>query len=350
LIAVAGEAFGFGPASKSVALVKQLGAGNCVCFGTGTTFEFFRLNGYDCTFFDNPPSLRFLAREVQRLNIDRAVISLDVKWAERFIDLGISVFYVDSLGFMWGRDHIQEHSRLYERATYVCQDVLGAYRSLDANGAHPLIRVGAIVDLETEAPSEASDTVVNIGGVFTPRNEAAAMLYLDWVAELVIKLSEASGKEVLILSSQKAVDYLRTSHARVKCECLPHALALGVMAQASTVLTAPGLTAMLELSALGARILPLPPQNYSQCRIVQECLAGDYVRGHAWHILASEFPVPSGLPEPVGIEHARLMMASFAAGDRSLLLADAYSEPPQPVRLTDDFTGAKSVAAIVGSL
>jgi hypothetical protein len=350
MIALVGEAFGFGPVSKSVAILKHLGVEDCVCFGTDTALEFFRMNGYDCTSFDAPPSGDVLSREARRWKIDCAVVVLDVEWAERFIDIGLPVFYVDSLGFMWGHDHIQEHPRLHESATYICQDVFGARRVLETHGAHSPLPVGAIVDLQTEAPGEVYETVVNIGGVFTPKNEVAARRYLDWVAALVTEQSRTSSQHPIVLSSQRAVDYFRISHANIKSACLPHERALGLMVQAARVLTAPGLTSMLELSALGVAIHPLPPQNYSQCRIIQECLAGEYVSSSAWSMLASAFSVPVGLPEHVGIEYAQSMMLSFAATDGRIRLANAYRKPPQPVRLTDDFTGAESVATIVRNL
>lgn len=350
MIALVGEAFGFGPVSKSVAILRQLGVENCVCFGAGTALEFFQLNGYECAFFDVPPGADVLCREVRRLNIDRAVVALDVEWAERFIDIGLSVFYVDSLGFMWGREHVQKHSRLYEKATYICQDVLEARRALETHGAHSVLAVGAILDLQAEVPTDVYETVVTIGGVFTSRNDVAARRYLDWVADLVTELPRTVREQSIVLSSQRAVDYFRMSHPHIQSACLPHGRALGLMSQASRVLTAPGLTSLLELSALGVGIHPLPPQNYSQCRIIQECLAGHYVSSRAWSILGSAFSVSIGLPEHVGIKEAESMMVSFAARDGSIRLANAYSDPPHPVRLTDDFAGSESVAALVRNL
>lgn len=349
MIAIVAEAFGYGPGSKAHAIIQRLDAANCLCIGSGTSSEYLEAHGYRCLLYEEPPAPDRLRAELDDHAVTCAVVVLDVLWAERLLDAGAQVFYVDSLGFMWGPDHVRDHPSLGTRVTYICQDVLGAYDSLKAHGISHLQRVGAIVDLVADSALCPYDYVVNLGGMFTGANDKAAVHYLAWVGSLVTDLARVRGGRWVILSSKRGVAYLKESYPSLDCECLRHSSALAAMRSALTVLTSPGLTTLLELSALSAPVQPLPPQNYSQCCIVQDCLKHGYVDGGLWSLLASEFDLERGLPETQGIALAEERMIAFARRHSTPLALYLTEGMPSRIRLTDDFTGATRTAEIVRS-
>lgn len=344
MIAVAGEAFGFGPASKCVAIMRAIGPDRCIALGTATSREFFNANDLRCAPLQEYPSHAELAHLVEVNGIDAAIVALDADLAETFLDLQIPVTFIDSLGFMWDSSHVQNHSRLYEQAAYVCQDVLGAKGCLEAAGATSLTAVGAIVDCTTDSGIAPCDIVLALGGMYAHGNDLAVATYLDFIGRIATRLSPTDS-EILVLSSRGASAYLKARFPHLRCESLSHAQALGHMANARRVLTAPGLTTLLELSALGVSVHPLPPQNYSQCRIVQQCVELGIARTAPWTMYHSRFPVGRGLPEQEGIKVARAFMSELAGDDLSEgVLAEMLSEPAAALRLTDDFDGVRAVA------
>lgn len=347
MIAVTAEPFGFGPASKAASIAREIGAERCLFMGSGTTAEFFQANGYRTIKYDRIPAATQLARDVRRWDVEAAIVALDVIWVERFLDVGVAVHYVDSLGFMWSQDHVRSHRSLYEDATYICQDVLSARRYLEARGGEGIRSVGAIVDLEMASPGEAYDYVVNLGGVFTDRNHRAAERYLNWTTSLVNTLAKAHGGHWIVLASTPAAKQIRDGLDHIVSVSMPHPAAVSVMSSAETVFTAPGLTTLLELSALAVPVQPLPPQNYSQCRIIQECVAQEGTASPVWRMLASTFEVEKDLPESEGISQAESIMKDFATRSGLAQMLDTYEVDASLVRLTDDFGGAEQAAKIV---
>jgi len=104
-IAVAAEAFGFGPASKTAAVfaeIQNLGAAHGVAFADSIASEYLARQGIESP---RPlhPSRPGEQAEIRRPadGLDGAIVALSPEWAEAFHALRVPTLFLDSLGFMW---------------------------------------------------------------------------------------------------------------------------------------------------------------------------------------------------------------------------------------------------------
>jgi hypothetical protein len=302
VIGIAAQSFGFGPASKASAVGRTLqGMAHCelVALGEGLAHEYFRREGL-C----GPSSLhpqhrqqrRELDCELSRLN--GLIVALDPDWVAYALPR-VPTFFIDSLGFMWTETHFQEHPFLRDVTRYFAQDIFGAAHSLARNGIRNLQPTSAILNPRNHvAPRKLPGILIHLGGVFNIFGTESGTLYLEGITPILMRFAEKLPVRACVLSEQALRYAIIPSSLRPRP--LSHAQIADLQANAEAVVSSPGLTTLLECSSVGQRMIPLPPQNWSQALIIQHMNARADTNT-VWQFLARSYPVASDMREEEGV-------------------------------------------------
>lgn len=256
---------GYGPAAKLVIVaerLRELGE-RPVFLGSGIAHELAsRSDAFGDVVHVEPGAAHARAM----IASSRAVFSMmDRDHTEIAAELDKPFFVADSLA--WMREPIPP---LFQRSRRYWTQRFPITPASPALG----IDVGPIVRPITRSPNPAGpQLVINLGGceLTTGWNEREAA-YFDLVVQAILDSELATryrGRSIL-LAGARCVQYLKQQvHERLPCVSVAHDEALGYLAGAQVVLTAPGLTTSLECFQLGVPTLFLPPQNWSQWCILK---------------------------------------------------------------------------------
>lgn len=345
-IALCPEAFGYGPASKAHSVALAAGIDTCLGICGGVAAEYLRRNGLLVRQADSAEDM-ISAIHSGEVKPDVAAVFLNPEWAARLSDQ-LPTFFVDSLAFMWDAALVERLPKL-SRCTHIVQDVLGAGDAARTVGLKNVVTVEPIVDL-SYVPVSREPIVASLGGQVIHGSTG----HIPGYTRLVLKLlADAYGERgVLALTGSGAASVISDtgSNAGLRIYGAPRTEAIGYFRTANVVVSSPGLTTLLEVSALDVPCIPLPPQNYSQCLILDEVAnRSPYALHPAWSFLREFFMVPKALIEAEGIALARRRLEAFsespAAAKYMLLIRD--TEPATPLRLATDYGGAAQVANLI---
>lgn len=350
------EPFGYGPASKSVAIAKsmveQYGI-TPVMIGEGIAHTFMSMEIEAESVKISPHSLISDRSSLQLLGqLDAAVIALDPNWP-RITKPTMPTFVVDSLGFMWDRAHFQRFPYLKGLDAYFAQDLFGAVKRLRDFGVENVVATSAIVEPTrawTPPRSILSKYIVNMGGLRNPFQSKPPTAYLNFVFGC-LKQAGLSNSNTAVIGEpieDKGIDE-KTSLPITK---ISKSEAAYLYANAEAVVSSPGLTTLLEVCELRQRYIPLPPQNYSQALILNK-LATMHAVDPIFAFLAEAYSVGDDLSETEGVARVEVCNERFA-GDADF--RSRYSElfrsallraPPLPHDLIDGYDGASQIAKYV---
>ena len=272
-LAVAALPFGYGPASKAIALAKAL-RGDCrlAFVGHGSSLDLVsRTSGVFDEVVparpDGPRALRLLSQSWGVLSVMDREAGAGAALAEK------PLFVVDSL--LWMRTGVPEalrHARVYWAQAFPGLSA-GAY------APRPTV-VGPVVAPRTGGPGRRREgLVVNLGGSAAP--DGRRRLYASYARFVVRAVADAGlaarfGR-VTVIGGAGAIGPLgdgdATRDGRLEVATVPHDDARERMARAEAVLTAPGMTATLECFCDRTPTWFLPPQNYSQWCILRRLSA-----------------------------------------------------------------------------
>lgn len=325
-IAIVSTSFGFGPVSKAIMVATE-----------------FQAVGFDVDFFGNGIALDF----ARRAFIFRRIVDLPVDTYEglfkavplmadsdavvsvmNFITLELAellppIFIVDSLSWMWP-ENPDKHNRA---AGYYAQDYLLDNQQGSWLDNTNITRVGPIRQLyKYKGPSVRQDNlvVVNISGAASPMLPVTFFsLYTQTICWLV---SESFlDMRVVFCGNQAVNDWLKkplAEHPYFEASHLDHNKFVELIAQASLLLTTPGITTTLEAVELNTPIVFLPPQNYSQA-IMNEIYS--QLQGNLACLSLSRFgdgyQVPMGLPESKGVLATKKSIEALFSAPRKILPA-----------------------------
>ncbi len=299
ILACCAFSFGYGPAAKLVLVAERIRALGLrpVFLGNGIAHELAaRGNVFDDVIRATPddPHASAVIRESQGL-----LSMMDREFAEVALAMGRPVFVADSL--FWMRATLPPSFRRANRL-WVQRFPLrsGCDPQLPANATE----VGPIVRPMLPRPvAKRTRLVVNLGGCESPVGSLTDdTSYLDFIFRGIVDshlVSKFDG-EAILLAGDRAVAHLQHNYAGngISFASVSHDEALSLLAEARLVLTAPGLTTSLACFQLRVPTLFLPPQNYSQWRILERWRELDLAPSALhWSDFLPAGPYPDQLPE-----------------------------------------------------
>lgn len=317
--------FGYGPAAKLVLVAKRVRALGLrpVFLGNGIAHE---LAARDDVFDDVIRAAPTDPRTSDIIRESRGLLSMmDRDFAEVALAIGQPVYMADSLFWMRATLPSSFHRA---RRLWVQRFPLshGNDPPLPANAT----AVGPIVRPMLPRPlAERTRLVINLGGCESPvASTADDISYLDFVVRGIItsKLLSEFGGEAMLLAGDRVVARLQHRYAGngLTFASVSHDSALALLLEARLVLTAPGLTTSLECFQLRVPTLFLPPQNYSQWRILERwrelTLAPAAMH---WSDFLASGPFPEQLPEAERSPFVRQVIQRMAS---RMDIANAFSQ------------------------
>lgn len=318
-IVVCAQAVGYGPAAKALAIAEALRVHgeDCLFLGNGIAFE---LVSRSPDLIDAVQACAGDARAHEVVASARAVLSvMDVDFARLALDLDRPLYVADSL--WWMRRPLPAEFLAARR--YWMQNFPIVRERLPLSRAASI--VGPIVPpRERRRESDSSSVVVNLGGCDIPYvidgDDAG---YSDFVVRGLLDsgLAHDAGTTILLMAGARRAETLRARYGgnRLEIVSLPHDEAQMVQSAAALVLTAPGATATLECFAAGTPTFFLPPQNFSQWKILAELsAAGLAPHAFQWadHLPAGELVEPWTQPERVSMFRKAIHRVVADAGAR----------------------------------
>jgi len=293
------QSFGYGPAAKLIHLARALGGrGLRLTFlGTGIAHELAaRSSAFDA-----------IIPAAAESRTSRAVIAaasgvlsvMDRDYAALALELSRPVYVADSLA--WLREQFPppfRGARRYWVQRFGAVSPPGA--ALPANAVEVGPIVPAVPPVEREGTTKL---VVNLGGGDSPHGAATDdPSYVDFVVGGLAGsgLADCFRGQIVLLAGSRSVGYLRERYggAGIAFGSVSSDEAQHSFRRAARVLAAPGLTTSLECFQLGVPTFFLPPQNYSQWRILQAFRRlGLAPASFHWEDLPAAGPAPEELPE-----------------------------------------------------
>lgn len=321
--------FGYGPAAKLLHIARHLQDSSTVrlvFLGHGIAHE---LVARGRLFADVVKAHPGDDKTASLLRSSAGVLSLmERDHSQAAVDHGRPLYVIDSL--LWLRANIPPVFR--RAARFFAQAFPGVNERLAEVGPAASL-VGPIVgSTDVRSSKRRWRLVINLGGgeaLDRSVNEDPA--YCDFL----VRMLSASGweKDSVLLAGAKVIQYLRQRRCPFEMLSTPHDVALRSFGEADCVLTAPGLTATLECFALGVPTFFLPPQNFSQWRILaelrerglapgalhwQDVLSGDRIRA----VMAEDDrrravceAIQEGARNPCALERCVTGLATAMAGD-----------------------------------
>lgn len=349
--------FGYGPASKAIAVAQALHARGVatdwIFISSGIGLDLMARSAVPATVVDarTLDVDEELARQLTT-RLDGMIVVMHRPWANRLAP-HLPVFCVDSLGFMWRPDAFEKFPGIQRVERYYAQDVFGASEALRATGLRQLTPVPPIVDLRRGSYDMGSTkTVFHLGGLLNPFPDDLTTAYVAGIAAIARRLDASA----LVLTSSAATQRFAGELAGLRAESLSHGQAISAFCHAGLVHTTPGLTCLLELAHLRVAAIPLPPENYSQLLNLRQMVTRFGASlPRVWHLLTQSYAsIDGNLEERQGVEqvaelNARRLSASWF---RHQYVAAASVVSPQdgflPAALRADVNGADVIAADIG--
>jgi hypothetical protein len=298
-ILASAEAFGYGPASKLIAVCSELNRHHAaVDFkGVGISFDFAKVNA---TTFDSIEQLDRMVdlAAVSSRGYDGALSVMDPFLALWAAFHEIPCIYIDSLYWFWTWPDECE-PELQKRAAELLalgtvDEALAALADISMHEAQYLAHylatksciqrpasraqrgimpghagveyVDAVVDMSQRRPADPDGWLATTSGLLNPL--VSTELAVSWVRSIFLLLlegtAEAGEDAPIIIAGNPEVLALASEHAsdRLEIKPLDHAGILSAMNSAIGCFAPPGLTTMLEASAYGTPLILLPEQHY----------------------------------------------------------------------------------------
>jgi hypothetical protein len=289
--------FGYGPVVKLMLLAEKLRheGFRTLFVGSGIGLPM----ASSCGLFDEVVEAQPGSPEARRLirSGDAFLSLMERDLTQEALEASKPVYVVDSL--RWMRDVIPQpflHAR-----EYWCQRFLTPSADpAPGTPVGPLVRAMA-ASLETSR----SGLIVNLGGCETAAGPSEEdLLYGEFIVRGLMAMearlsTRKHGGALRLMAGKRCVDHLAAvfPDCGIAMESVTHSEAMRLFDGAESVLTSPGLTTTLECFQLGVPTFFLPPQNYSQWRILKYLL-GEKLAPEAcdWSLFMTEIQKMEELP------------------------------------------------------
>lgn len=273
---------------------------------------------------------------------------------------GERVFVLDSLAWLW--DAPLPGGILSERYYYQSIPALPVpQRNLEGlRDARPVPAIADKIPTSTESKRQGvyrpDSVLLSLSGLTNPVSKTRPFVITAYLQVVLGNCAERikSGE----LDASMFAIYGNPSALR---EHLPPALAPAVRSgrqidflsdalRNEGLVTAPGLTTILECLANGIPLALLPPQNYSQVKIFHAFTAAG-IPGLGWDSPLLKWAERATLPEPLGVEIVNGIVATHWGGRQYSRyedlrdLATRATTPPDPSALIGSTNGAEVIAA-----
>lgn len=280
VIAVAAAEFGWGSAGKLNAILTATRARDprpwrTVLLGSDLGSPLLAEHVIDDCYDVSGADVLAVGRILAEERVDAAVVVLDPAMANACTAAGVPTVYVDSLPFLWTRGDLpglpldvsaycaQRCLELSEESRLVLDGVARLHwvdSIITTSGARTALRRRA---------GAGNRALVSLGGLRSPH-------IMDWAAypRLVIPAVLAALRDVGMdevhvagnLPLTLAEEFLASGPVSLKVTigALEHHQFVDRLNEYDVLLTAPGLTTLLEASSRGVPVIALPPQNMSQ--------------------------------------------------------------------------------------
>ena len=209
-----------------------------------------------------------LKKFIEDNNIQLAVVVLDPDIAIILEELGVKVFYIDSLPFLWTDSDIvpfdvtkyfaQKCVNMNERAKRIMSKVKN------------LEWVNPIVPLtNNQGRNNNYRVVINLGGMHSPYGNGEEYISLV-VVNLLIELLRIYNKDEILITcgteACKAVKRILINNNldNIKVATLKQGEFVEMIVKSDLFITSPGMTTIYESCGYNKETIVLPPQNLSQ--------------------------------------------------------------------------------------
>lgn len=264
--------FGLGPVGKLSSIISETNnnTNKIKWYACGDELDknIFKTNMFvDSCWSKNEEELQNF---VNKYNIELAVIVLDPDIAIIMKKIGVPVFYVDSLPFLWTESDLvpfdvdfyfaQKCVNMNERAT----EIMNKVKNL--KWVNPI--TPNILNKKNTGYNEY-DIVINLGGMHSPYGDGEEYIKIVVVNLLEILLSKYKNKKTIITCGSKAKKAIQKileekNLSDVKVETLKQEDFSITVNNCELFITSPGMTTIYETCNYDKDTIMLPPQNLSQ--------------------------------------------------------------------------------------
>ncbi len=269
-IAVCGVDFGWGSAGKLSAILSATarhGELRTVVLGTKLGRPVLAEANVEAWYEEWPRDVKTLRSVLDRHGVVAAVVVLDPAAADSLVKAGIPTVYVDSIPYLW-----TPADSLPTEVTVYCAQRSSELPEVAATALDQVARLMWIEAVVAESAARRNvgsrTAVLNFGGLHSPANANGNPHYLALVGPAAIRaLADADYDRIEVcgnLTAAQLGDPALHVASSVRVGPRSHEDFAAALCSADLLLTSPGLTTLLEASAIGIPTLCLPPQNLSQ--------------------------------------------------------------------------------------
>ena len=262
--------FGLGPVGKlsSIISLTEKYTNDIKWFGIGDKLDesIFEKNVFTKKLWSK--NKEEIKKFIKENKIDLAVNVLDPDLAILLEKLGVKVFYVDSLPFLWTESDLVPFNvtKYFAQKCVNMNDRANAIMSKVKN----LIWVDPISpEILDEKIEDKYEVLINLGGMHSPYGkgeEYIELVLINLLQELTKKYNE---ERMLITSGTEANKAIKNSlikHGfdRVTAKTLKQKEFIKNVVKCDLFITSPGMTTIYETCRYNKKTIILPPQNLSQ--------------------------------------------------------------------------------------
>jgi hypothetical protein len=287
------EAFGYGPASKLLVLLRAFPRGRkdrWTFLGNGCAFELCQHGPFDQFVQGEPANLGKLNYEPLDLaSFDVMVSAMEFAPIEAARQAGLKTIIFDSLFWMW--PELPPASQIAD--LYLCQSYLGVRERRDTSRSDRNLLIVPPLTLAEKPEDTRGDVVIlNLGGMDNPHAPRDLLLaYAFCVVDVIVALCEELKLTVEVYGRGWVMESLRRRFADTSTlfASLPLEQFIGRLRRARCLVTSPGLEVLYEAFTLGVPAFLLPAQNNSQAYQARQLLTEiPRLNGVQWHELLGE--------------------------------------------------------------
>jgi hypothetical protein len=294
------EAFGFGPASKLIALLHRspsLQKGHSTFIGHGSALALAHTGRFDRVIEGDPCNLEQGSPMRKALRENEVLVSaMEFGPLAMAKGLGLRTILFDSLFWMWP----EVESRLRDVDVYLCQNFLGVEERVASLDSGPAVVVPPVTVAGQPGWSPEDFVVLNFGGMLNPYVTRSKILtYVETILHAAQSACRAAGHRLEIYGVGSILEDVRGIDQRIvsRMSMLPPQSFVERLRRARSLMTSPGLEVLYEAFTVGVPTFMLPPQNNSQAyqaaRLRQRYPA---LAGIDWHELLPVAPLPEMAP------------------------------------------------------
>ncbi len=263
--------FGLGPSGKLSSIIsKSLETSNDIKWyasGDELDLDIFEENIFKDICWTK--DMNEIKKFIEKNNIELAIDVLDPEMAIILKEIGINVFYIDSLPFMWTEaDLIPFNVDIYFAQKCVNMNSRAQKILMNINNLkwiNPIIPDIRFNDFDVKK----YNVVVNLGGMHSPYGDGEEYIKLVVVKLLNELLKIYKSNQILVTCGSKANEAIKkilnqNNIEDIKVKTLKQIEFLKYIKNCDLFITSPGMTTIYETCGLDKNTIILPPQNLSQ--------------------------------------------------------------------------------------